>query len=496
MDITLQLDNAKWEIGAKIGEGGFGSVFVAKSDGVPDAVAKFIPRVPGSDRELEFVNLSGVRNVVPILDKGSNDDSWVIIMPRAEMSLHDYLERNALPLDLEESKAILIDISTALEDLKNRSDPVVHRDLKPKNVLRLNGTWCLADFGISRYAEATTAADTRKEILSQSYAAPERWNWERATDRTDIYSLGVVAYFLCSGQLPFSGPSRDDFRHQHLHGNPPTLQDVPASFAALVSECLYKAPEERPSATDFLSRVSRINPTRNSSGIIRLEQANLAEVTRKAVNERIESERRSEETRRINLRSAARSSYQSVSEALRTSITDAAPAATVQIDNTGGWVARLGGATLDFAPMQPESRNEWNHWGNGFDVIAYATVSLSLPPNSFNYDGRSHSLWFCDVVEEGEYGWYEVAFMDGAVMARASRWYPYALRPGEASAKALSRALTEFDVARPFKRLTLGDLDEFLEFWMDTFGDAANGEVPHPNQLPEMDRGSWRTTGV
>src|SRR5699024_7455063 len=94
------------------------------------------------------------------------------------------------------------DIATTLTDLDGS---VVHRDLKPENVLYLDGHWCLADFGIARYAEATTSPDTRKFALSPLYAAPERWKGERATTATDIYSLGVIAYELLSGEVPFTG---------------------------------------------------------------------------------------------------------------------------------------------------------------------------------------------------------------------------------------------------------------------------------------------------
>lgn len=78
-------------------------------------------------------------------------------------------------------------IATALAASDGR---VVHRDLKPENVLYLDGHWCLADFGIARHAEASTALDTRKLAMDPHYAAPERWRFERATSAADVYSLG------------------------------------------------------------------------------------------------------------------------------------------------------------------------------------------------------------------------------------------------------------------------------------------------------------------
>jgi serine/threonine-protein kinase len=81
-----------WTLGDRIGEGGFGRVFAAESSDDESAVVKLVPKAPGADRELLFVKLDGARNVVPIIDSGEADDSWAIVMPRAEKSLRQYLD--------------------------------------------------------------------------------------------------------------------------------------------------------------------------------------------------------------------------------------------------------------------------------------------------------------------------------------------------------------------------------------------------------------------
>ena len=158
-----------WRIGEQIGGGGFATVYLAWSDSSGTAVAKFIPKSPGAGRELLFEDLDGVPNVVPILDRGETEQHWVIVMPKAEKSLRQHLEQVGGILPTNEAVQILIDISEALVGMKGR---VVHRDIKPDNILLLDDHWCLADFGISRYAGATTAPDTRKYSWTPAYAAP------------------------------------------------------------------------------------------------------------------------------------------------------------------------------------------------------------------------------------------------------------------------------------------------------------------------------------
>ena len=161
---------------------------MVESDGSGHHVAKFIPKDPGAGRELLFRRLSSdVQNIVPVVDTGEWDAYWVIVMPKAEMSLADLLSRAGGPAPEGRATPILIDVAGALVSTKNL---VVHRDIKPANILLFDGHWCLADFGISRYAEATTVDNTRKFAWTPQYAAPEQWRGERATSSTDVYAFG------------------------------------------------------------------------------------------------------------------------------------------------------------------------------------------------------------------------------------------------------------------------------------------------------------------
>ncbi|MGL4745248.1 MAG: protein kinase domain-containing protein [Dermatophilaceae bacterium] len=126
--------------------------------------------------------------MIPVLDVGEWDDRLVLVMPRAEMSLQ---QRLAEPIELAECIDVLTQIAAALADVGSR---VVHRDLKPANVLMWHGRWRLANFGIARYADASTAPETRKFALTPPYAAPEQWQSEHATAATDVYAWFEMAF--------------------------------------------------------------------------------------------------------------------------------------------------------------------------------------------------------------------------------------------------------------------------------------------------------------
>jgi hypothetical protein len=493
--VLLRLAQREWLVGERIGGGGFGQVYAVTSNDT-EAVAKLVPKESGADRELLFVDLASVRNVVPVIDSGETEDHWVLVMPRAEKSLRQHLVDAGGSLAVPETVGILVDIATALYDLQGKK--VIHRDLKPENILLLGGRWCLADFGISRYAEATTAPDTRKYAWTPAYAAPEQWRIERATRATDVYAAGIIGFELLSGSRPFPGPSREDYREQHLHSDPPRLEDVPASLASLVEECLYKAQQARPLPANLLARLERVTRSAPSSGLARLQEAQQAEASRLGEADRRKSQARSEAEKRAALTDAARKSFTSISAALTEAIKEAAPAANPPATVVGGvfrgWRLRLNQAELRMDEMTTTSANPWGAGeAPAFTVIAHSSLSLHIPPDQIQYEGRSHSLWYCDAQEPEHYQWFETAFMFNPLVGRQTRQAPFALNPGEESAKALWPGIAEYQVAWSFTGLTVGELDEFIDRWASWFADAAQGRLEYPSPLPERSPvGGWR----
>jgi len=492
MGTKLQL-RKEWTLGEAIGSGGFGRVYLASAPGEKPAVAKLVPKDPGAQRELLFVDLAGVRNVVPVLDSGETSESWVIVMPRATMSLREHIRKVGGQFEVIAALKILSQIATALVDLAARS--VVHRDLKPENVLLLDQSWCLADFGISRYAEATTAPDTRKYAWSPLYAAPERWRHQRATAATDIYSWGVIAYELLSGSFPFNESNVDNLREQHLHGQSTAIANVPVALDALVTECLYKAPEARPTPGNVLTRIERLQASSSGTGLAKLREAHLADAVRRGELQRQESQHQTEEVRRSTLAADAEVAIDRIAKTLRESMIEAAPSAVLNNQRGGGWTIRLYQSELQFSPPVSVTENPWGStWSHPkFDVIASARLSIQIPANSYEYEGRSHSLWFCDAREMGNYQWFETAFMISPLIPGRGRQNPFALDPSEESRMALAPGLTEFQVAWPFTPIVLGQMEEFINRWAAWLADASQGKLAHPNSMPErLAEGSWR----
>ena len=482
----------EWTVGERLGSGGFSEVYLVSGAGSEAAVAKFVPKEPGAERELLFVDLTGVRNIVPVIDSGDDENYWVLVMPRADLSLRDRLKEIG-SCSIDEAIAVLGDVCDALIDLDGR---VVHRDLKPENVLRLDNHWCLADFGISRYAESATAQDTRKYALTPPYAAPERWRAERATSAADIYSLGLIGYELLTGVLPLVAQSAEDWRDAHLHGEPVELDGVPTPMATLLEECLYKSPQARPTPANFRARLSRYrSQLTTSAGLAELAETNYAEVQRRTRTERDAAQARSEAERRTALAEAAERSLRQILGRLLDDLTATATSATVHGSRGLGWTLRLNGVDLTTADSGPGDQ-AWGGWtAPPFDVVSCCSVNLRIPVDRHGYEGRSHSLWFGDIQEAGAYAWYETAFMVSPIMPRRGRQAPFSLPPGESAAKAVWAGMSEFQVAWPFTRLDPDDLTAFVSRWAGWLAAAAAGRLTHPSTLPELSpEGSWRRT--
>ena len=474
----------EWHIGKRLGQGSFGRVFLAQLEDCAPAVVKLIPKEPGADREILFQDSRSVRkNVVPVIDRGEWDGYLALVMPKADASLRDHLENMGGRLPADAAVKVLVDMAEALVSIEG---DIVHRDIKPGNVLLLDGHWCLADFGISKYAGATTAPDTRKYYRTPPYAAPEQWRGERASSATDVYAFGVVAYELLAGRLPFAGP---DYRHQHLDQDPDPIQGIPINLWSLVQECLYKGPQSRPKPQNLLERLKQCVQSTSDAGQ-QLQLANAIAVNQQAELDLQLSIARSEEERRRELRKAAQQSLEHILASLHEKIVADAPAS--QSSTTPlmrAW--SLNEAVLIVEPVMTVGSQSAE--GSPFEVVVYSSVFVRIRPDAYGYEGRSHSLWYCDAQEDGVFRWYETAFMINPLISRPVPFDPFAFNPGRDAYGALSRGMQEYQPAWPFAPIDLGDEDDFIERWIRWFAAAAQGKLDHPRMMPERSpEGSWR----
>ena len=458
-------------------QGGFGEIFEAASSSGQTAVVKLIPKDPGAQRELLF-ELPDARNVLPALDRGEWGDFWVLVMPRAEGSLRQHLEGRQGPPPELEVLPILRDIASGLVAMAGK---VVHRDLKPENVLLWDGRWCIADFGIARYAEATTAPDTRKGALTQAYAAPEQWRLERATAATDIYALGVIGFELIEGRLPFPGPTTEEFREQHLYGKLPELKRASAPLQALLSECLLKEAQSRPTAANLLNRLQHLGEP-SSAGLARLQEAYGRQVSLDLLDQSKRAQEADEEARRRGLYSSAESGFRTLVARVESTVRSIAP--TAKIEKRVGLTVQLGQARLVIDALQRNNMDPPTRSRLGFEVIAFSKVSLTYLQPRGSWEGRSHSLWYSNAADRAAYRLLELAFM--AIWTNeVRRIEPFALEPNEDAFLALSPVMHTYQSAWSFTPVDQGAESAFIDRWLGWLADASHGNLHRPSSLPE-----------
>jgi serine/threonine protein kinase len=485
--MKIQLKLGEWEVGSLIGSGSFGDVFEAVGPQGEVGAVKYIPKTQGAEREMLFeARLSGAKNVVEILDSGEDSGNWVIAMPRASQSLRAEIAKG--PLDLASAIKVLEDLTEALADLEVRG--IVHRDLKPENVLLLGQSWCVADFGIARYAEAATAAGTHKFAWTYEYAAPEQWRTEHATPATDMYALGVIAFELVSGSRPFRG-SDAELRDGHLHGKVPS-SGAPKKLAWLIEECLAKAQGSRPSAAEFRRRLDLAMKEQTSKGLLVLQEAHQADARKKAELARQQSEAKTDQERRAALADSANDAFKRFSEEFLEVIAENAPGAKITQDRDSSCLIRMGKAELYLGAPTSVSTLWSDALAPAFEVVQMSHLVLRCLSPIRGYTGRSHSLWYGDVETVGQYHWYETAFIDSVWLNKQTARRPYQMPPANDAARALQGG-DKVQHAWPFMKVDPYDLSEFSDRWAEWFGLAAQGKLAPPSMLPERSPlNSWR----
>jgi len=269
----------RYRIAKELGRGGMSSVYLAHDLKHGRNVAIKIIRSDlaaslGHDRFLREIEIAArLRhpNIVPLFDSGEAGDKLFFVMPYEEgPSLRDRI-RDGGALPISDALSVLRDVARALAYAHERG--VVHRDVKPDNVMLSSGAAVVTDFGI---AKAIAAAADRNDsdgaaptgtltqagtvIGTPAYMAPEQATGDAAIDhRADIYSFGCLGYELFAGHPPFQAQATHQLIAAHIATTPRPITelrpDVPSSVADLLARCLAKAPGDRPQNARDLSAI-------------------------------------------------------------------------------------------------------------------------------------------------------------------------------------------------------------------------------------------------
>ena len=210
-------------------------------------------------REIRVLASMQQANIVPLLSVGECDGIPWFMMPYIEgRSLRDRLADGPLPIDA--IRDILRDVVRALAYAHGRG--IIHRDIKPDNVLLSGGTAVVTDFGIARALGAAQTAGDRTTLTrdgtavgTPAYMAPEQIAGDATIDaRADFYALGCMVYELLTGAPPFHALPPSQMFTAHLTATPESVivrrADTPVALADLVARCLAKKPDDRPANTD------------------------------------------------------------------------------------------------------------------------------------------------------------------------------------------------------------------------------------------------------
>ncbi|MBZ0298519.1 MAG: protein kinase [Anaerolineae bacterium] len=230
---------------------------------------KVLPPHPGQDSEfaerfqLEARTIARLQHphILPVYDYGQEGDTLYLVVAYIEGgSLSDRIDRG--PMALKTVESYLREIASAL-DFAHRQG-VVHRDIKPDNILiNTEGYTLLADFGIAKLVSSSTKLTATGGLVgTPAYMAPEQAQGGEITPAVDIYSLGVVAYEMVTGRQPYTADTPIHVMMKHVTEPVPRIssakQDLPLALESVMLRVMAKHPEDRyATATEFVEDFSR-----------------------------------------------------------------------------------------------------------------------------------------------------------------------------------------------------------------------------------------------
>ncbi|MCX6583641.1 MAG: serine/threonine-protein kinase [Candidatus Aminicenantes bacterium] len=242
-----------YKIQKKIGEGATANIYYAIQSNLDREVAIKVFK-PGFEdnsvyvrrfiKEARIVSKLYHPNIVTIHDVGKSGNFHYIVMEYLEESLRDKLNSHGR-LPVKEVLRIFKPVARALKFAHSKK--VVHRDIKPGNILfRKDGTPVIADFGLAKDMDAgTTLAEAGMILGTPAYMSPEQCKGERGDYLSDIYSLGVVLYAMLSGEVPYMSKDYRKILDVHINSPIPPLPRELRKFQPLIEWMMAKNKKER-----------------------------------------------------------------------------------------------------------------------------------------------------------------------------------------------------------------------------------------------------------
>src|SRR5690349_14183214 len=249
--------NGRYRLEARIGSGGMSTVYRALDVTLERRVAvKLMNREVATDsdqlerfrREARAVAQLSHPHIVGVIDAGEDDGRPYIVLEYVEgETLKDRIRRQGR-LPIAEAVAYAIEIAHALGAAHARH--IVHRDVKPQNVLiDEEGSAKVTDFGIARTLEEDGLTADGRVIGTTDYVSPEQALGQPVTGQSDLYSLGIVLYEMLTGEVPFKGDNQVAVAMKHVREDVPDVQsrrpELSAALAAVIDTATAKRVEDR-----------------------------------------------------------------------------------------------------------------------------------------------------------------------------------------------------------------------------------------------------------
>jgi serine/threonine-protein kinase PpkA len=236
----------------RIGEGGMSRVYLAEreEDGLQLVLKMLDPRLardPASRarfvREYKIIQRIQNEHVVMIFDQGfTSDTPWLAMEYFPGGDLQARIRKGFSSMG---ALKILVQMAEALDAV--HSAGVVHRDLKPQNIMfRENHRLAILDFGLARELDATSTLTQKGMVMATPlYMSPEQCLGQPHDERGDLYSTGVILYELLTGSHMFEGDNAPHLAYQHVHGPIPKLPKRLVGYQTLLERLVAKRPEDR-----------------------------------------------------------------------------------------------------------------------------------------------------------------------------------------------------------------------------------------------------------